>query len=122
MRPGMVIGPVIVIALGVLFLLNNLGFNVPVDDLLRHGWPFVLILIGILQLAGVLAGRGSLPGGLILITIGTLFAFEHTVGLSFRYTWPVIVIVAGVIGLLRALLGPAWFPGRARRFRGGFSR
>jgi hypothetical protein len=119
----MVVGPVVVIALGVLFLLNNLGIGIPVDDLLRNGWPFLLILIGILQLVGVLAGRGSLPGGLILIAIGSLFALDRIVGVSFRYTWPVILIVVGAIGLLRALAGPAWFAGRgSRRFRGGFIR
>jgi hypothetical protein len=119
----MVVGPVIVIVLGVLFLLDNLGVGIPVDDLLRNGWPFLLILIGILQLAGVLAGRGSLPGGLILITIGALFALDRMVGLSFRYTWPVMLIVVGVIGLLRAVAGPAWSGGRGvRRFRGGFIR
>jgi hypothetical protein len=123
MRPGAFIGPVIVIAIGVLFLLNNIGWGIPVHDLLRNGWPFILIAVGLLQLLGVLAGRGSLPGGLILITIGTLFAFERMAGLSFRYTWPLILIVVGGIGLMRALMGPAYFAGRAaRRFRGGFSR
>jgi hypothetical protein len=119
----MVAGPIIVIALGVWFLLNNMGYGVPVDDLLRNGWPFLLILIGILQLGGAVAGRGSLPGGLILITVGSLFAFDRMTGLSFRYTWPVILIMVGAIGLLRAVLGPAWFAGRGvRRFRGGFIR
>lgn len=123
MRAGAFVGPLIVIAIGVVFLLNNMGFDLPIQDLLRNGWPFLLILIGILQLVGGLAGRGSLPGGLILITLGTLFAIERTVGLSFRYTWPVILIVAGGIGLLRALVGPAAFAGRGmRRFRGGLSR
>ena len=123
MRPGVVVGPVIVIAVGVLFLLNNFGFGIPVGDLVRNGWPFLLIVLGILQLVGMLAGRGSLPGGLILITVGTLFALERMVGLSFRYTWPFLLIVVGAIGLMRALLGPGVFAGRgARRFRGGFIR
>ena len=116
MRNGAVVGPMIVIAIGVLFLLNNLGLSIPIGDMMRHGWPFLLILIGVVQLAGALAGRGSLAGGLMLITIGSLFAFDRMMGLSFRYTWPVILIVVGVIGLLRAS------PGASFGRRGGFVR
>jgi hypothetical protein len=122
MRPGLFIGPVVVIIVGVLLLLNNMGIGLPFEVLIRNGWPFLLILIGVLQLAGVLAGRGSLPGGLILITLGTLFAFERMLGLSFRDTWPVLLITVGAIGLLRAMMGPAYLGRAARRFRGGFTR
>jgi len=119
MRRGAIVGPVIVIGIGVLFLLNNLGLGFPLHELLHNGWPFILILVGILQLLGGFAGRGSLPAGLILVTVGALFAFERMLGVSFRYTWPVLLIVVGGIGLMRAVLGPAYLAGR---FRGGWTR
>jgi hypothetical protein len=119
MKPGAFVGPSILIVMGVLFLLNNFGLTIPIGDFLRYGWPFLLILIGVLQLAGALGGRGSLPAGLILITIGSLFAFDRLLGVSFSHTWPVILIAAGVIGLLRTSAGAAF---GGRRSPGGFMR
>jgi phage shock protein C len=44
--------------------------------------------------------RGSLIGGLVLITIGTIFLVDELVpGISFGDLWPVILVVIG-IGLL----------------------
>jgi hypothetical protein len=69
----------------------------------------VLIVIGAFQLAGGLVGRGgSVSGGLILITIGVLFAFQQLMGLSFRHTWPVVLIVIGAVGVLRATGRKGW--------------
>jgi hypothetical protein len=108
MRPGAIVGPLILIVLGVLFLIDNMGVNIPFGSLLRNGWPFMLILIGVLQMAGALTGRGSVAAGIVVTAIGVLFAFQTLFGVGFRYTWPVILIVIGGIGVLRASGRKGW--------------
>lgn len=41
--------------------------------------------------------RGSLAGGLILITVGILFLINQFVDISFHKLWPVLIIVFGVL-------------------------
>jgi phage shock protein C len=43
--------------------------------------------------------RGSLIGGLVLVTLGTMFLIDEFTSLSFGDLWPVILVVIGV-GLL----------------------
>ena len=125
MRPGAIIGPVLLIALGVLFLLNNMGLHLPLGYIIRTFWPVILIIVGLAQIANASAGRhGSIAGGAIVTILGCLFLLQQLWDVSFRHTWPVLLIGVGAIGLLRALLGPAMWMGRgADRFmRGGLPR
>ena len=46
MRRGSVIGPLILIGLGVLFLFRNLWPEIPLVDLISRFWPFLLIAWG----------------------------------------------------------------------------
>jgi DUF4097 and DUF4098 domain-containing protein YvlB len=61
MRPRSITGPLILVVIGVLFLLNNLGHDIPFWSYLSDYWPFLLIGIGIIRLAEVLFhfSRGS---------------------------------------------------------------
>jgi hypothetical protein len=61
MRPRSITGPLILVVIGVLFLLNNLGHDIPFWSYLADYWPFLLIGIGIIRLAEVLFhfSRGS---------------------------------------------------------------
>ena len=61
MRQRSLAGPVILIGLGVLFLLNNLKPDFSFWANLSRYWPFLLITFGVLRLAEVLvdAGRGN---------------------------------------------------------------
>ena len=121
MRPGALIGPVILIGLGVLFLLNNMGLDFPIGWLFGTFWPLILIAVGLVQLAG--GRQGSMAGGIVLITLGSLFMLQQVWDISFRHTWPVLLIAVGAIGLLKAMLGPVFSFGRAGRFmRGGLPR
>ena len=43
MRRGSVIGPLILIGLGVLFLFRNLWPDIPLVELISRFWPFLLI-------------------------------------------------------------------------------
>ena len=53
MRRGSLVGPLILIAIGVLFLARNLYPNLPVLDVLAEYWPFLLIGWGVLRLVEV---------------------------------------------------------------------
>ena len=120
MRPDRFVGPAVLIILGLVFLLNNMGWDFPIGYLLRTFWPLILVAIGISQIAGALIGRGSLPGGVVLLTIGLLFSAQQMWGISFGDTWPLLLIAIGAIGLLRALAGPGAFANRC--MKGGARR
>lgn len=46
MRPASVVGPIILIAIGVVLLAHNLYPNLPLMDFLASYWPFILIVWG----------------------------------------------------------------------------
>ncbi len=54
MRRGSVIGPLILIGIGGLFLLRNLWPEIPLVDIIAKNWPFVLIAWGGLRLIEIL--------------------------------------------------------------------
>ncbi len=54
MRRGSVIGPLILIGLGVLFLFRNLWPDIPLVDLISRFWPFLLIAWGGIRLIEIL--------------------------------------------------------------------
>jgi hypothetical protein len=120
MRPGQIIGPIVLIVVGMAFLLNNLGWGIPVGYIFRTFWPLILIAVGIAQIAASLVGRGSLLGGVAVLTIGVLFSLQQIWGIRFSDTWPLLLIALGAIGLLRAIAGPAMFAGKS--IRGGMRR
>lgn len=65
-RSGGLLGPLILISLGVIFLLNNLGvLGWGVWDLLFRLWPLLLIAIGL----DILIGRRSAVGSLLVVLI-----------------------------------------------------
>ena len=102
-------GPILLLAIGGLFLWRNLHPEAPIFELLAQYWPFVLIAWGLLRLIEALVWRengvrGSFSGGevvlIILICIagsGIWTAREHGVrfmngGLDFwgqQYDYPV---------------------------------
>jgi len=63
MRPRSITGPLILVAIGVVFLLNNLGHDIPLWRFIADYWPFLLIGLGLIQLAEVLfhVSQGSPP-------------------------------------------------------------
>ena len=54
MRRGSVIGPLILIGIGALFLLRNLWPDIPLVELISRYWPFVLIVWGGIRLIEIL--------------------------------------------------------------------
>ena len=62
MRRGSIVGPIILILIGLLFLANNLRPDVPMLEFLGQYWPFLLIGWGLVRLIEILiwAVRGKL--------------------------------------------------------------
>src|SRR5713226_688196 len=91
MKRGSVIGPLILIGIGALFLLRNLWPDIPMADIISRYWPFVLIAWGGLRLVEILLWaimskpipRNGVSGGewvlvlLICIIGGTMYTARH---------------------------------------------
>lgn len=103
MRRGSVIGPLILIGLGVLFLFRNLWPEIPLVELISRFWPFLLIGWGVIRLIEILfwsmtgkpLPRDGVSGG----------------------EWALIFVIC-IVGatMYTAHNAPAWFPtGRAWR-------
>ena len=116
-------GPLVLIVLGTLFLLNNMWIDMPLRYLIRNFWPLILIVVGVMQILGPLSGRrGSMMGGAIMITLGGLFLLQQLWNIGLGRSWPVLLIAIGAIGLVRGMAGSAMPFGRARYMRGGLPR
>jgi predicted membrane protein len=93
----------VLIALGFMLLLNNLGVtNINIGEILRTYWPLLLVLWGANILALRSRGGGSLLSGSILLILGLVFLGRNLGFLPFdmasfwRIIWPVIIILAGI--------------------------
>ncbi len=82
MRRGSIVGPLILIGLGGLFLAKNLYPELPLLDFLARYWPFILIGWGVLRLAEVMfwlatskpiPSRGMNGGEWVLVVFLVLF-------------------------------------------------
>ncbi len=93
---------VILIGLGTLFTLDNLGYV----DALRvwDYWPVVMIGFG---LASLIAPKdaGDPASGAVLTALGTFFLLRQldVIDWRFRDVWPMFLILAGVALVARAL-------------------
>src|SRR6266704_2248138 len=102
---GPVIGGVVFITVGLILLLEKMGY-LPYGFAL-HFWPMIFVVIGIVKIAYA----GGRPTGVVLIGVG-VFLQLHEIGIlhvNFWDLWPVFIIVAGVAMLWQALRkeGPA---------------
>lgn len=99
-----VIVALFVIALGVLFLLRNLGVPIGIDiwDL----WPVALILVGLSQLSGSRDAGQSISGWIIFV-IGVLFLLSNLDIIPYGISefWPVVLILVGLLLLKNAFWG-----------------
>ena len=104
---GVPAGAIVLIGLGVLFLLQNLGiWFLEVDRI----WPLALIFLGVWLYAKRRTSpdwrNRSIAGPTILITIGVLSLIDNLHGPGWGHTWPVILLVLGILKLMeRGYLG-----------------
>jgi hypothetical protein len=101
---GMIIG-LGVIAVGVLFLLRNVGV-LYFDDIWQY-WPVILIVVGISKLANT-HSASQVTSGLIIGGIGTVFLLRnlgYIYGNIWQYIWPGVLIAVGLSILVKHLEG-----------------
>jgi len=96
----MVVG-LFVVAMGMIFLLDNLGW---LDmEFTLHLWPIALIFFGILKVLQTRSPSGAIVGG-ALILVGSMILLKETgfISISWRSLWPVLLIAAGLSVVFRS--------------------
>jgi len=102
------VGALVLIGLGVLFMLQNLGLRWFSFD---RFWPLILIAIGawlFVRRWGLVGGEGTqfdcercraraLMGPAVLVTLGTLFLLQEQYVVGFHRTWPILLVVIGLV-------------------------
>lgn len=95
---GSLVGPIILIGLGIIFLLNNLGVMTgDIWDTILRLWPVLLIAIG---LDGFLRRKGLVASTLI-IAVGVVFLLSNYGYLTFNVwsvvfrLWPLLLVAIG---------------------------
>jgi hypothetical protein len=103
-RADGVVGGLILVALGVIFLLEQrglLGFAG-----ITSWWPLIVVAMGVGKLVGGGSGRRR-RGGLWLLFVGVwlLANTNHYLGLTWQNSWPIMLIGFGVMLTLGAVFG-----------------
>jgi predicted membrane protein len=101
---GQVVVGLLVVAMGVLFLLDNLGYVG-----LRHAlsfWPIAFIVAGASMLVSQKERNGHVSG-LVLIGVGLVLLLKHMglIYVSWNMVWPLLLILAGGLILFRTMGG-----------------
>lgn len=103
---------VIVIALGVLFSLDRMGY-VNAGEFWEY-WPVLLIAAGIGRVVQPCSARER-GFGVLLVVVGTwlLLSNLELISYSFSDVWPIFLVLLGITMVWRAIAGPARVgPGR----------
>lgn len=86
---------IILIVIGSIFLLDNLGYEIELPWFLFR-WPIVFIIIGMVNLLS-----GKKQPAFIFFGIGVLFYLEVFDVLRFRDVWPIGLIIIGLVFIFR---------------------
>jgi hypothetical protein len=94
---------VVLLLVGGLLLAENLGVNI--HRYVWEYWPFMLMAIGVLQLAWP-ANWSTRLGGYWLVVVGAWGAINiyEWFGLHWGNSWPIFIIALGIRVILGALL------------------
>ncbi len=97
-----IIPAMVLIAIGALFLLNNLHI-LYFNEIVRF-WPVILIAAGLVKLVDSTAQGGRIGGGILLV-IGAIFLAKNMgfLSLGIGALWPLILIGVGVLMLYNRL-------------------
>lgn len=102
--PHLVFG-LLIIAVGVLFTLENLGLA-DADQYWRW-WPMALILVGLAKIWQARGGRGNPVAGVFFLLVGSWFQL-HTLGLINRDLWnfwPLLLVFIGAMIVYQGIRG-----------------
>jgi predicted membrane protein len=123
--PQLILG-LTIISVGVLFLLDNLGYIYA--ESYWHYWPVVLIIFGLARLFET----GEAPSkfmGVVFTVIGSLLLLQslHLTRFNFWNFWPVILIMGGIVMVWKVMTGASTRPHdeaviRGAAMLGGFKR
>jgi hypothetical protein len=103
---GLPSGAMFLIFVGFLFLLGNV-FSY---HFVSHGWPLILIYLGVMRIVQIRQRPGCrcmrcqmtcMMWPAILLTLGVLFLMDGFLGIDFSRTWPALLIVIGGIKFLQ---------------------
>jgi len=102
---GRIIFGLLVVAVGVLLLLNRLDMGV--DFSLHTYWPSILIIIGLWKILSPGWSRDVMAGGLMVV-VGSLFQLNNLGYISFWWgdLWPLLIIFVGL-----SIIQRSFFPG-----------
>lgn len=91
----------LLIALGALFLLENLDVA-SIGFLVRRYWPMIVVAVGLPKLFD----RATVWSGLWLVAVGGWLQMCHMriAGLTYGSSWPLLLIVLGGGMIARALI------------------
>jgi len=99
---GRIMMGIVIVIVGVLAFLNNVGVlhNLDIWDY----WPVILIMIGIGRFFNPSRGGSQYIEGLIWIVIGTLLLFDNLdlYDFSVGKYWPLLLVLAGVMIILHS--------------------
>jgi predicted membrane protein len=97
---GRLVAGGVLILLGLLFTLDNLGY-VDAGDVLDY-WPLILVGIGVVKVRNP-QHEGQRTLGYILIALGAVFLLQLVIFRDIRVAWPFILLVVGGLLVWRAL-------------------
>ena len=101
---GRLVFGLIVLTLGVIWTLDNLGI-VDSTPLLRW-WPALLMAAGLARLTGV-GARQSVVSGTVMTTIGAILLAGNLHLMHARILWPLALITLGASLVFRSVRAPA---------------
>ncbi|MCX6561571.1 MAG: DUF5668 domain-containing protein [Candidatus Aminicenantes bacterium] len=93
---GRVFWGLLLILMGVLFLLDQMG-RLNFGDIMSTYWPVIIILVGLSTMIG--SGFRRIGGGLFLVLLGTFFQLRELGILRediWHYAWPALIILVGI--------------------------
>jgi predicted membrane protein len=97
---GRLVAGGVLILLGLLFTLDNLGY---VDaGTVLHYWPIVFVVVGVMKVRHP-QNEGQRTLGYILIALGAFLLIQIVVFRDIRVAWPFILLVVGGLLVWRAL-------------------
>lgn len=104
-RAGTLVGGIVLVGLGLLFLADTIGMA-DFSDVIERYWPMILVLIGVPKLIS----RDTIGSGVWLIAIGVWLQITHLglFGLGWATSWPVLLILVGAGMILRAIWDAAF--------------
>lgn len=102
-RPARVVGGVLLVLVGAIFLLQNAGLVQA--GRLSDWWPMLLVWIGLSRL---LAPRRAhhVPSGIVVLTLGVALQLDRlgVIWLHMRDLWPLLLVLAGLALVAESLL------------------